>query len=213
MTNFNSDVIDFLVGIDAGSHLDTVRAKRVEARTNAQQSYLALFAPSDIGTVTVLERFALATFVAGLHGDAAIADFYRAELKANDTAGVAQAIDAELALGQASGPYGHYPAGPLTSEDKAGLIYTVSEANRAVLGERLAAGLAHAHLLVFRPRDASPVALDTLLAAGWSATDIVTLSQLVSFLAFQIRVIIGLRALKAAQPAQSSAAAPALSNA
>ena len=53
---------------------------------------------------------------------------------------------------------------------------------------------------MFRPRDASPQALQELLNAGWSATDIVILSQLVAFLSFQIRVVVGLRAL-AAHPA------------
>ena len=43
-------------------------------------------------------------------------------------------------------------------------------------------------MLVFHPRDAAPASLQALLDAGWSATDIVTLSQLVAFLSFQIRV-------------------------
>jgi hypothetical protein len=51
MTDNNADVIDTLVGITPGSHLDRVRAQRVEARDNAQQSYLALFAPRDPGSV------------------------------------------------------------------------------------------------------------------------------------------------------------------
>ena len=34
----------------------------------------------------------------------------------------------------------------------------------------------------------------SVLDAGWSTTDVVTLSQLVSFLAFQIRVVAGLAA-------------------
>ena len=50
-------------------------------------------------------------------------------------------------------------------------------------------------MLVFHPRDAAPANLQTLLDAGWSTTDIVTLSQLVAFLAFQIRVVAGLRVL------------------
>jgi uncharacterized protein YciW len=41
----------------------------------------------------------------------------------------------------------------------------------------------------------APPALRALLDAGWSTTDIVTLSQLVAFLSFQIRVAAGLRAL------------------
>ena len=78
----------------------------------------------------------------------------------------------------------------------------MSDAHRELLGERLSAALAHAHLLVFHPRDASPAALQALLDAGWSSTGIVTLSQLVAFLAFQIRVVTGLQAL-AQRPATS----------
>ena len=66
---------------------------------------------------------------------------------------------------------------------------------RASLGERLAEALEHAHLLVFRPRESSPAALVALADAGWSTDGIVTLSQLVSFLAFQLRVAAGLRLL------------------
>lgn len=55
----------------------------------------------------------------------------------------------------------------------------------------------HAHLLVFRPRDASRQALQTLLDAGWSNDGIVTLSQLVAYLAFQVRLVEGLTALAA----------------
>ena len=67
-----------------------------------------------------------------------------------------------------------------------------------MLGSRLAAAFDHMHLLVFHPRDATPAALQALLDAGWSTTDIVTLSQIAAFLSFQIRVVAGLRALTAA---------------
>jgi uncharacterized protein YciW len=55
--------------------------------------------------------------------------------------------------------------------------------------------LDHAHQLVFHPRDANSAALQLLLDAGWSNAGIVTLSQLVAFLAFQIRAVAGLRTL------------------
>lgn len=192
------DVIDRLVGIAPGSHLDQIRAQREQARTNAQQSYLSLFAPTPpvFGNFEIADRFAVAAFVAGLHGQAEVARFYAGALAGQGArAGVAQAIAIELERGAAEGPYGSYPAGPLSAEDTAGPSYAVSDAQRPVLGERLSAGLAHAHLLVFHPRDASPAALQSLLDAGWSSTEIVTLSQLVAFLAFQIRVVTGLRAL------------------
>ena len=74
----------------------------------------------------------------------------------------------------------------------------MAEPYRGVLGIRLTAALAHAHMLVFHPRDARAAALQELLDAGWSNTGIVTLSQLVAFLTFQIRTVVGLRALAAA---------------
>ncbi len=43
------------------------------------------------------------------------------------------------------------------------------------------------------------MALERLIAAGWTAPGIVTLSQLVSFLTFQIRVIAGLRTVQRAR--------------
>jgi CMD domain protein len=199
MSESERDVIDLLVGVAPGSRLDAIRAQRPEARENAQKSYLALFAPKFPGEMNGEERYALAVFVAGLHRDAATLAFYRTGLAGqNGRPDLAAAIDREIARGAAKGPYGHYPEGPLSAEDRAGPVHRVSEADRAVLGPRLSAALAHAHLLVFRPRDASPAALQALLDAGWSTTGIVTLSQLVAFLSFQIRVIVGLRALAAA---------------
>ena len=52
-------------------------------------------------------------------------------------------------------------------------------------------------MLVFHPRDADARSLQSLLDAGWSTTEIVTLSQLVAFLSFQIRVVAGLKVLAA----------------
>jgi len=204
MSHTQIDVIDRLVGITPGSTIDRARRNRQQARDNAQLSYEALFAPKTPGTVLIEERFAIAYFVAGLHRDEAIAAFYRDELGHFDRPGLVGAISKEIGRGATTGPYGSYPADPLSAEDRPGLIYAPDPANRAVLG-RIGAALAHAHLLVFRPRDASPAALQALLDAGWSADDIVTLSQLVAFLSFQIRVVTGLRAMAASE--QQSVAA------
>ncbi|MCH3835821.1 CMD domain protein, partial [Campylobacter jejuni] len=76
----------------------------------------------------------------------------------------------------------------------------------AALGTRLAAAFDWAHLLAFHPKDASPQAIGHLDAAGWSATDIISLSQLVAFLAFQLRVVHGLRVLSGEEPASHPAA-------
>lgn len=192
------DIIDMLAGIKPGSALDAIRARRLEARENAQKSYLSLFEPIDAGDFSLLERAAVAAFVTGLHGESPVAAFYREKLAANaDGTRLVEAIAAEIARGETSGPYGSFPAGPLSVENTAGLIFRVSADGKSVLGTRLAAALEHAHLLVFRPRDAASADMKALLAAGWSNTGIVTLSQLVAFLSFQMRVVSGLRTLAA----------------
>jgi CMD domain protein len=195
MSTIISDVIDHLAGIQPGSSLDTLRGQRQQARENAQKSFQALFEPEFPGDVTAIERYAVATFVAGLHRQPHVTGFYAAALQKLGHPELADAINGEIVRGSVEGPYGGYPEGPLSVEDKDGLEYQVSADNRESLGPRLAAALEHAHLLVFHPRDASPAALQKLLDAGWATTDIVTLSQLVAFLSFQIRVVAGLRAL------------------
>jgi CMD domain protein len=193
------DVIDTLTGIKPGSALDAIRHRRPEARSQAQASYRALFAPEISGGVALTERFAVAAFVTGLHGRAETASFYGAGLAASGASPeLRRAIDTAIAAAKAvnaRGPYGSYPAGPLSREDAAGPIHRVAAEIRNALGPRLAAAFDHMHLLVFHPRDAAPAALQALLDAGWSTTDIVTLSQIAAFLSFQIRVVAGLRAL------------------
>ncbi|AGB74217.1 MULTISPECIES: CMD domain protein [Rhizobium] len=202
MTLQNRDIIDFLAGIEPGSRLDGLRAQRPETRLNAQKSHEALFEPEHWGSVTPAERFAAAVFVAGLHKAPDIANFYSSKLR-DEAHGpeLVAIIGAELEVGDTTGPYGHYPVGPLSREDKPGLVYEVSGESRNLLDPKLSAALEHIHLLVFRPREASAGALQKLLDAGWTTTGIVTLSQLVAFLAFQIRVVTGLKALAASSAA------------
>jgi CMD domain protein len=193
------DIIDTLAGIEPGSGLDAIRARRLQARENAQKSYLSLFEPIDAGDFSLAERAAVAAFVTGLHGESPVAAFYRQKLAANaDGTALVEPIQIEIERGKTSGPYGAFPAGPLSVENKAGLIYRVSTERKPQLGTRLVAALEHAHLLVFRPRDAASADMKALLAAGWSTTGIVTFSQLVAFLSFQVRVVSGLRTLAAA---------------
>jgi len=158
-----TDVIDSLVGIAPGSKLDAIRAQRSEARKHAQASYASLFEPKDLGGVSADERHALASFVAGLHGEPKTDVFYAAKLPAS----LRTAIATEVAAARTKGPYGHFPKGPLSVEDAPGPIWKVSDAGRASLGPRLAAAFEHTHMLVFHPRDASAASLQSLLDAGW----------------------------------------------
>jgi CMD domain protein len=196
MPSPDADVIDRLVGIGSESPLHAIRLRRPEARTHAQASYRALFAPDNPGHVTLEERFAVGTFVAGLHSAAETHAFYTGELAATGASpSVREAVETAIRDARGKGPYGSFPNGPLSREDTAGPVYRVGADTARVLGPRLAAAFAHVHLLVFHPRDAEPAALQALLDAGWSTTDVVTLSQITAFLSFQIRVVAGLRIL------------------
>lgn len=195
MTKAVSDVIDHLAGISPGSAIDLIRAKRSQTKTAAQENYRYLLEPADAGTFTAEDRFAVAYFVAALHGDEPATAFYAGLLEASISPELRAVIVAEAERAAAKGPYGRYPEGPLSAENVDGPVYSTSEDAEKLLGPWLSRGLEHAHLLVFHPRDANGAALQRLLDGGWSSDAIVTLSQLVSFLAFQIRAAAGLRAL------------------
>lgn len=190
MTASTADIIDLLAGIAPGDPLDALRDQRAQARENAQRSFTALLEPADAGTFGLSERYAVAAFVAHLHGFGAASDFY-GDLLGDEAPDLVAAITAAAASGAATGPFGAYREPALQSEGTDGERWSAD----AALGDRLAAALTHAHLLVFRPREARPDTLQKLVDAGWSADDIVSLSQLVAFLSFQLRAAWGLRAL------------------
>lgn len=193
-----ADLIDQVLSITPGSRLDALRRHREVARENIQKAYLALFEPRDVSEVSQLERLAVASFVAGVHGQLVLADHYAHGLtRTTGGTAISAVLTTEIEAGTTEGPYGAYPPGPLSIEDQAGTIYRVGADSRQALGDKLSAALEHAHLLVFRPRDASRAALQALLDAGWSTPAIVTLSQLVAYLAFQVRIVEGLTALAA----------------
>jgi CMD domain protein len=199
MPETTTDVIDTLSGIAPGSRLDTLRQRRPITRDYAQKSYKALFEPYGVEDVSPAERFAVAVFVSGLHGQKETAQFYAEKLRdVTGGAAIEEAVAAAREQGAASGPFGSYPAGPLEVENTEGLVYRLPPALAQSLGRRLTSALEHAHLLVFHPRDARSADIGRLLQSGWSANGVVTLSQLVAFLAFQTRVVTGLRALAAA---------------
>lgn len=191
------DLIDSLVGIEQGSRMDAVRDGRKVARTHAQLSYEVLLTPAAPGDFSIAERFAVAAYVAGLHGAEPTAGHYAKGLTEHGGAALAQAIAAAVAQTAARGPTGAYPPGPLSVEDTPPPTFSLTPDLAQALGGKLAAGLAHAHYLVLHPRDAEASRFAPLKDTGWTEDTIVSLSQLVSFLSFQIRVVAGLSVLAA----------------
>jgi alkylhydroperoxidase domain protein len=80
-----------------------------------------------------------------------------------------------------------------------------SAADTAAPSSRRDALVRHADLLSTRPSDAGPDDLQQLADARLSTRDIVSLSQLIAFVAFQVRVTAGLRVLGGAGSAGSVA--------
>lgn len=197
-TSGGGDVLRTLAGIPVGSRVDALRDARPVAREQAQAAYDHLFHPVDDTEISRTERLAVATFVAALHGHQAATAHYRHALTAvGAPPELVGAVDAVAGSAATEGPYGSYRETGLAHESVPGPELQVAGALRTVLGERLAAALEHAHLLVLHPRDSRPERLEALVAVGWSATGIVTLSQLVAYLAFQLRAATGLAVLHA----------------
>lgn len=191
----NADLIDLLAGIEPGSPLAALRDRRPQARENAQRSFRALLEPADAGDFPLGDRYAIAYFTARLHDFGPAGDFYR-DLLADEQPALVEPVTVAAEAGRGTGPYGRYREPGLATESAPGPAWQPDDHLVAAVGTRLAAALAHTHLLIFRPREASPAALRALVAAGWSADGIVRLSQLVAFLAFQLRTAAGLRALR-----------------
>ncbi|MDY3128249.1 MAG: alkylhydroperoxidase domain protein [Corynebacterium sp.] len=186
-----ADIINLLAGLEPTHPVARLRTRRAAAQANAQASFEALLEPDPHSPLTsaafsAAERYAVAAYVAGVTASAPTAAEFYADLLADEPAtfshtaltAATRAVVADLAAHP--GPY-------------AGGRFAVH--SPALFGARLAAALDWAHLLTFHPKDASPAAVGHLHAAGWSVQDIVSLSQLIAFLSFQLRVIAGLSVL------------------
>lgn len=185
-----TDIITVLSGIAPDGILARTRTQRQQALDNAQRSFESLLEPINPGTFSFGERYAVAAYVAGLHRDQAAFDFYSELLLDDAPAALREAVAAAVSEGLSTGPAGSYRETGLVAESEP--VASVRH-DAAALGGRLAAAFDAAHLWVFHPRDSRPEVLGHLSGAGWSADDLVSLAQLVSFLAFQLRVVHGLR--------------------
>jgi alkylhydroperoxidase domain protein/CMD domain protein len=156
------DMLNSLLGIADSSALAQLRLQRREATRHMQGSYDALFSGTSATAVSRTERLATALRVAALHEEPAFVEHFSTLLRTADSA-AEELIGAVLAGPAATG-----------------------------LPLRLKAMLTHADLLVVRPAAARPAALAALQQAGLSTPEIVTISQLIAFTTFHIRVFVGL---------------------
>lgn len=162
-----TDVIDDVAGIVEGSRLFELRRQKPDLVRYSEASHAALVAPAQPGGLSLAERAATALRMAVLHRAAGLAEHYRARLR--DAGGGALVAAAEA---RAEAP-------PLDPPPSA----------------RLTAILRHVDRLMAHPATAAPEHLEALRAAGLSPRDIVSLSQLIAFVSYQVRVLAGLRAL------------------
>lgn len=186
----SNDIIDLLA--ETPADLAELRRRRPESVENAQRSFAALFEPTNpalIEALPVATRYAVAAFVAGISGAQRAAEFY-ADLLADEDEALVAVVEDAVHAGVSTGPY----AG--------GDFVTFGEG-------QLAAAFDFAHLLTFHPKDASPAAIGHLQTAGYSEDAIVSLSQLISFVAFQLRVVHGVQVLAGRAAAGGSGAAVA----
>lgn len=174
------DVISDLAGVEPGSPLAQLRAERSAATRHAQGSYEALFDLAEPTGLTSVERLAVALRVATIHAATEAAAHYRRRLL---DAGAAP----EVVVAAETAP------GPGAAGQTDGALPT-----------RLDAILRHADLLASRPVEAGPDALQALANTGLSTPEIVTLSQIIAFVSFQVRVIAGLKLLGGVPPSQAT---------
>lgn len=96
-----ADIIDLLA--DAGD-VAQLRERRLEAKDNAQASFAALLEPAEPGTFSYAERYAIATFVAGVYQVPRAQSFY-SDLLEEESEELAAEVARAVERGITTGPY------------------------------------------------------------------------------------------------------------
>lgn len=170
------DTLGVLAGL-SGAHSDRIRGHRPAVIEAAEASLAALFdvpADDEAAGLSRAQRLVTAARAARVDGADAVAAFYLEQLAEEADSEADAAALVALADDGADGAAGR----------------AASRAERALLR--------HVDLLVQRPAAATSDDLDALAKAGWNVTEIVVLSQIVSFVTYQTRVVAGLAVLQEA---------------
>ncbi len=181
----HEDLVARLAGLAPDSPIVALRAHRAESTRQTQASHQTLFdaEPDDL---PLAERLAAAAYAAALANASAASAVYRERLHA---------------LG-ASGEYAAALLDRLTHDHDHSVDQADADALLAAEPSRLSAILAHTRAVTLTPAQTAaqgPAALASLQNAGLSTRAIVVLSQLIAFVAYQVRVVAALRALESLQ--------------
>ena len=165
------DVIDLMAGLAPGSALYILRHQRDKVASATQGSYDAMFDAAVEG-LSVSERLLVALYACSLSQAAELSDHYRSRL-------VALKVDPGLLA----------------------MCESVDESQGAAAASepRLRAMLTFTHTLITHPIAGDKPALMKLAEAELTTPAIVALAQLIAFLSYQLRVVVGLKAMKAVE--------------
>lgn len=157
------------------------------ARDRTQVVRRALFGPSAHG-IPLSMRYLVAAFVAGLSDpESPVAQRY------------AERVDGPLLNGLLESAalfdiWSYRERGTASPSDP-GQRWKVPENYRSSLTPRMVAVLEHARVLVLEPGEARARILASLATAGWTRQQIVTWSQLISFVGHEVRAAAGFTVL------------------
>ena len=161
------DVFGVLADVEPGSPAARLREQRPDLTRFSQASYESLLEPATDDSLSGREREIVALRIAVLTPDAPLTAWHRDRVAAST--GTVATVSAVTGF-------------PDVSPE---------------LTPREVAILRHTDLLTLRPADSEQSDIDALRTAGLSTLEIVTLSQLIAFVAFQVRVLATLRAFGA----------------
>jgi uncharacterized protein YciW len=160
-----NDVVNRILGINGDGKIAALRRQKPELAEQLQTYYLALFEPEAASA----EAFALT-------------DRYLIAVRVAAHTGSAAVIDWYATLAKQAG----VPAETLARIQNTATPWTDSS--------KLAAAVRHTDLLTKSPADAQASDLQALKDGGFTPAGILSLSQVIAFVNYQLRLIAGLRA-------------------
>jgi uncharacterized protein YciW len=159
------DVINSILQVDETSPIVQLRNQKPTLVDEVQAYYLSLFGPTDASTAAF-----------------PVEDRYLVAIRVASHTGSDQVVEWYEDLARSSG----------VSDN---LIGAVRNIHATTFGDdRLTALIRHTDLLSTRPADAQKADLEALKDVGLTPAGIVSLSQTIAFISYQLRLIAGLRA-------------------